>query len=282
MVNFSVSVWSDFFNDLPVEESIENYIAEGFSCTELSINHSNLLLQRDGTPEVIGNKLAEYAKNRGFRIPQGHLDYRKGLCSQEAVDCLKREIDLFLAIGIKNAIIHVNGGGKLPEEERFQLRCRSLAALTDHVKGTDLKLCIENLGSVPETHTVERIRKIMDAVNSENLGICLDTGHLHLVNGRGEATQTQSEFILGAGNDLCAMHVTNNSGVSDVHLMPFSSRYGVDWKDVLKALRAVDYKGLFNLEILGENKAPMYIRKEKLKFIKKMVDYMISDEFLTE
>lgn len=282
MVNFSVSVWSDFFNDIPIEESIENFIVEGFSCTELSINHGNLLLQRDGTPEAIGNKLAEFVKSRNFRIPQGHLSFKKGLCSAEAQDDLKREIDLFLSLGIKNAIIHVNGGGNLPEEERFQLRCRSLATLTDYVKGTDLKLCIENLGSVPETHTIERIRKFMDAVNSDNLGVCLDTGHLHLVNGRGEATQAQSKFILGAGDDLCAMHVTNNSGFNDVHLMPFSSRYGVDWKDVLQALRIVDYKGLFNLEILGENKAPMYIRKEKLKFIKKMIDYMISDEFLEE
>ena len=30
------------------------------------------------------------------------------------------------------------------------------------------------------------------------------------------------------------------------------------------------------------NKAPMYIRKEKLKFIRKMIEYMFGDEFLAE
>ena len=213
---------------------------------------------------------------------QGHLSFKKGLCDPAAVDGLKREIDLFLGIGIENAVLHFNGGNELSVEERYQRRCRMLSDLLDHVQHTPIKLCLENLGSVPETHTVERIRKIVDQMNSDRLGICLDTGHLHLVNGRGEAVQTQEEFILGAGKDLCAMHITNNSGGGDDHLMPFSSRYGVDWVEVLRTLRTVGYNGLFNLEILGENQAPMYIRKEKLKYIKKMTDYMVSDDFLEE
>ena len=282
MVEFSFSVWSDFFEDLPVESAIDSLLEADFSCMELSINHGDLLLQRDGTPEQIGQKLAKYAKNRGFRIPQGHLSFKKGLCDPLVVDDLKREIDLFLGVGIENAVIHFNGGNELDDGERFQRRCQTLFVLTDYINDTSLKLCLENLGSVPETHTVQRIRKIMDAINSDRLGICLDTGHLHLVNGRGQVSQSQSEFIRGAGSDLCAMHITNNSGGGDDHLMPFSSRYGVDWGDVIRALREIDYRGLFNLEILGENKAPMYIRKEKLKFIRKMIEYMFGDEFLAE
>ena len=62
--------------------------------------------------------------------------------------------------------------------------------------------------------------------------------------------------------------------------MPFSARYGIDWKEVMQALREVDYQGLFNLEIIGERNAPMPIKRAKLAFIRTMCDYMLSDAFI--
>lgn len=279
-MQFKCSVWSDYFCMFPVEEAVRRLNSAGFSYSELSINHTQTLLNRGGDPVKTGEEIQKYIKEIDFSIPQGHLSFKKGLCSAEARDDLKREIDLFLGIGINNAIIHVNGGVKLDEQERFDCRVQALSELAQYIKGTPLRLCIENLGSVPETHTVERIRKFIDAIDSDQLKICLDTGHLHLVNGLGQVELSQGDFIRQAGKDLCAMHVTNNSGGADVHLMPFSSRYGIDWKDVMTALRDIQYDGLFNLEILGENKAPLPILEAKLTYISQMVRYMTSQEFL--
>lgn len=280
-MTLNFSIWTDFYNDLTVEESVLRLLKHGFTKSELSINHGQQLLNRMGLPEQVGKEFRAFLNDHGYTVSQGHLSFNRGLCSGEAVEELKKEIDLFLAIGIENAVIHANGGQHLTPQERFDCRVRSLNELTDYIKGTPLKLCLENLGSVPETHTVERIREFIDAVGSKQLKICLDTGHLHLVNGRGEANQSQAEFIRGAGNDLCAMHVTNNSGGGDDHLMPFSSRIGVDWKEVINALDEIGYTGLFNLEILGENKAPLVIRDAKLLYIKQMLEYMTSEEYLS-
>ena len=277
---FKCSVWSDYYKELTVEESIDRLSAAGFLYTELSINHGKKLLHRGGDPGNIGATLGTYIQDKGFSIPQGHLSFKKGLCDLTAVDDLKREIDLFLGVGIKNAVIHANGGLDLEEGKRFERRVQTLTELAQYIKSTPLRLCLENLGSIPETHTVHRIRKFIDAVGSDQLKICLDTGHLHLVNGRGQAELSQGDFIRQAGKDLCAMHITNNSGGGDDHLMPFSSRFGVDWKDVMLALNEIGYDGLFNLEILGENNAPLPIREAKLKYIKFMTDYMTSEEFL--
>ena len=279
-MKFKCSVWSDYFNFLPVEESIDKLAAAGFSYAELSINHTQTLLQRGSDHFKTGLSLREYISDKGFVIPQGHLSFKKTLCNATALDDLKREIDLFLGVGIQNAVIHANGGANLDEQARFECRVQALSELSQYIKGTTIRLCLENLGSVPETHTVERIRKFIDAVDSDQLKICLDTGHLHLVNGRGQAQLSQGDFIRQAGKDLCAMHITNNSGGGDDHLMPFSSRYGVDWKDVITALNEIEYDGLFNLEILGENKAPMPILEAKLTYIRQMVSYMTSPEFL--
>ena len=281
-MNFKYSVWTDYYNFLSVEESVDKLSAAGFSYAELSINHTHTLLARSGDPSQIGKQLQRYTQDKGFTISQGHLSFSKGLCSQESVDTIKRELDLFLGVGIQNAVIHANGGASLDDQERFERRVQSLSELAEYIKGTPIRLCLENLGSVPETHTVVRIRKFIDAVGSDQLKICLDTGHLHLVNGRGEAELSQGDFIRQAGKDLCAMHVTNNSGGGDDHLMPFSSRYGVDWKVVVLALRDINYEGLFNLEILGENKAPMPILEAKLAYIAQMVRYMTSEEFVNK
>lgn len=279
-MKFKHSIWSSYFNEITIEETVERLTAAGFEYAELSTYHTTTLIARDQDHEKTGLSLRNYLSDKGFTISQGHLNFKKGLCNCEMVEDIKRELDLYLGIGIQNAVIHLNGGNDLDEQQRFECRVQALSELTQHIKGTPLRLCIENLGSVPETHTVDRIRKFIDAVGSDQLKICLDTGHLHLVNGRGEAQLSQGEFIRQAGKDLCAMHITNNSGGGDDHLMPFSSRYGIDWKDVILALKEIEYDGLFNLEILGENKAPMPILEAKLSYIYKMVHYMTSEEFL--
>ena len=49
----------------------------------------------------------------------------------------------------------------------------------------------------------------------------------------------------------------------------------------MQTLQDADYKGLFNLEILGERNAPMPIKRAKLEFIRTMCDNMLSDDFIS-
>ena len=276
---FTACVWSGYYRELPIEECVALFMKAGFTHTEITIDHVARLLEQ-GDPQAQGRRVKAYLDSTGFSIPQGHLCFRPGLTHADSPDRLKKELDLFLAMGVENAVIHFNGSEALSPEERVEKRLAVLSQLKSYVKSTDLYLCLENLGSVPETHTVERIHSIIDAVGEENMGICLDTGHLHLVNCRGEAEQSQEAFIRGAGKRLRALHITNNNGKNDVHQMPFSARTGVNWQEVVRALQETGYTGLFNLEILGEREAPMPIRWWKLEFIKKMTDFMLTPEFL--
>ena len=273
------SVWSNYFGEYSPEESARLLHEAGFDYGEISTHHTEKLLTRQGTPQQIGREFRGYLEDLGYTVSQGHLTYKQTLCREDSVDILKRQLDLFEAIGVKNAVIHANGGADLEPQARFARRVSTLSQLAEHLRGSQIHLCLENLGSVPETHTVEKLRLFMDAVGSDRLAICLDMGHLHLTNSRGESNQSHREFILKAGKDLKALHVTNNNGTSDDHLMPFSARKGVDWQEVVTALREVDYQGLFNLEILGEVVCPLPIRHMKLSYIRNMVDYMLSDQF---
>ena len=277
---FPISLWSGYYPELAPEALIDTLLAAGFQHMEVSITLVNQLTARDGTMESIGAAYAAYAKEHGFSFPQGHLSYEQTLLRPESLDILKRDIDLFLGAGIQNAVLHFNGGNELPLDQRHEARLQVVSTLCDYVKDTNLTLCLENLGSVPETHTVERLLGIIETVGSDRLAICLDTGHLHLVNGRNEAKQSQQEFIRKAGPKLRALHITDNNRILDEHLMPFSSRYPIDWVEVVSTLREIDYKGLFNLELPGERFAPIPIRDAKLKYIRFLAEYLLSDEFL--
>jgi len=270
------SVWTGYFEELTIEQALEQLSLAGFAHTELCVDHAEQLLER-GTPEKVGAQLAEFAADLGMSSSQGHLTFEKGLCDPEALEYLKRELDLFAAVGIRNAVLHFSGGSGLSPEAKMEKRMEGLRVLADHVKGSDVILCLENLHGTSQTYTVEQINSIIDAIGGENLGICLDTGHLHMVNGLGQANQTQREFILAAGKRLHALHITENNGKNDVHQMPYSARYGIDWPDVVAALRQVGYQGLFNLEILGECNAPYPIKAAKLRFIREMTRYMLEN-----
>ena len=273
------SVYIDYFGELPVEQAIEELSSAGFTHGELSIVHLAQLMEKPD-PIATGIALKSAAEQNGYAIPQGHLSFKGGMVDDSALDRLKPELDMFAAAGISKAVLHTNGGDDLPNEVRYERWINNLRKLSEYVEGTGVTLCIENLGSVPLSRSVYQIKDMIRDAGEKNLGICLDTGHLHLGNCQNWLQQSQREFILAAGGLLQAMHITENNGIGDTHQMPFSARTGVDWKEVMQALRDVDYKGLFNLEILGECNAPMPIKRAKLAFIRTMCNNMLSDDFL--
>lgn len=278
-MNIPVSIYSDYFGEFPIERAIEEFCAAGFQYGELSLEHLEMLMNKPN-PEATGKALKAVADQNGYRIPQGHLSFSEGLIGEQAVERLKPELDMFAEAGIRKAVIHVNGGKDLPEQARYDSWISNLRQLSQYVEGTGITLCIENLFSVPQCSSVEQIKGFIREAGEKNLGICLDTGHLHISNGRGDLQQTYREFILGAGPLLQALHLTDNCGSKDLHQMPYSARYGVDWKEVMQALTDVGYKDLFNFEILGECKAPLPIKRAKLEYIRTMSQYMLSPAFL--
>ena len=280
-MKYPVSVWINYFMELPVEESIARLVKAGFTHGEISLDHLEQLL-KSGNPVAAGKALRQCADDLGFCIPQGHLSFEGGLCDDAALERLKPELDLFAAAGIRKAVLHANGGLDLPQEERYARRVFYVRKLAEYVEGTGVTICIENMYADPLCRTADSIKSIITDANTKNLAICLDTGHLHLAREKQLTQQTHREFILEAGDLLQALHITDNNGSADTHQMPFSARFGVNWHEVIRALDEIGYKDLFNLEILGECVAPLPIREAKLAFIRKMCDYMLSEDFLLD
>ncbi len=273
------SVWSNYFHDLTPEDRILKFLECGFSCSEFSDEDGAIILSRG---DNAATQLRKFADSNGFHFPQGHLLLKVDICKADSVDVLKKWLDMFLTLGISAAVLHAGGGSELSNEEAFERRAARLVQLCEHIKDTDMTICLENLyrnnqqnsflgSDVPQTS--HDLMEYIQAVNSDRLGICLDTGHLNYVRYRENVQQTQREFILHAGKYLKALHIADNDGSYDQHMMPYG-RGTVDFDEVMKALSDIGYTGLFNLEIPGESRAPLDIRMEKLKYIKKLCNTM--------
>ncbi len=264
-----LSVWSGYYHDLSPEEAILRFKKCGISAIELSTEHGEMLLER-GDSVSVGKAFGQFAVEQGIQITQGHLWLQARIVSNpEAVSVLKRWIDLYTEIGIRNMVLHMDvyNMEACSIEEMHNRNVEKLKELAEYIRGRDVYICLENLFRRGADH-IEQLLEVIDRVDSPRFGITLDTGHLNMVK-----TSSQYDFILTAGKKLRAIHIADNDGSADQHLMPFG-RGTVDFAEVVRALREVGYEGVFNYEIPGENHAPLPIRDKKLLYIRDTYRYL--------
>ncbi|MCD6284584.1 MAG: sugar phosphate isomerase/epimerase [Anaerolineae bacterium] len=269
------SMWTSYYIELTPEEMVDEFQSAGWFNLELSTEHSAELLKR-GDPARIGSEFKTYAEEHGIRFSQGHLWLGCDVAGEESdavVDELKRWLDLYLVLGIKAGVIH-SGGSELVKNGTdaaivLERRAAAFRALSAHVRDTDLTICLEN--TTGDTAYASELLAIIKAAGDKNLGICLDTGHLHISKG------IQSDFIRTAGDHLRALHIADNEGEFDQHLMPYG-RGTVDWDDVMAGLSEIEYSGLFNMEIPGETRAPLAVKRMKLGYAKQVAEYMLGKQ----
>lgn len=255
-----LSMWTSFFIDLSPEDALRETAGAGWPCAELSDEHSRALLER-GAAEPTGHEFRRVADDCGVAVDQGHLWLTVDIAPPDetdrrrVVDELKRWLDLYLAIGIRAAVLHPGGAQQPDPAARLDAQIRSLAALAGHLDGTDLTLCLENCSSG------DALKPILDACDPERVGVCLDTGHLNLTD------EPQGDFIRWCGPRLRALHLAENDRSGDQHSLPYARGGGVPWPDVAGALAEAGYAGLLNFEIPGENRCPLPVRRLKLAYL---------------
>ena len=276
-MNMPFSVSSGFFYDLSPEAAVDEFAAAGYTHCEFGLEHGIPLLQRCGDAEALGRQLRSYAEDKGLVFPQGHLDLNLELCRD--VDMFKTWLDLFHGLGIRACVLHANGAAELCYQAQLAQRAAALRQLTDHIRGTNMVICLENLFSHPMLNTADTLLELLEAAGGAHLGICLDIGHLHRVNSHGKSNQTSREFIEKCGNRLQALHVHDNMGVNDDHLFPFCPN-GLNWRMFVNALLDNHYEGLFNMELPGESNAPLEVRRLRLQHARDLHAFLFSDAFL--
>ncbi len=95
---------------------------------------------------------------------------------------------------------------------------------------------------------VKNLRRSFDMIDSKWKAFCLDTGHTneaHYYSGPDMYTSIKT-----LGKDIEVLHLHDNQGFYDSHLLPLNNALGaIDWAVVFDTLEEVGYKGTYNWEL---------------------------------
>ena len=110
---------------------------------------------------------------------------------------------------------------------------------------------------------------LVDSIASPDLCVCMDTGHLNLTGGH------WSDFADWAGDRLKALHIADNMGKTDNHILPYGLGT-IRWEGFADTLRSIGYEGLFNFEVGGDaHGRPLPVQLAKLDYARELARFML-------
>ena len=274
--------------DLPLADELRIFAEIGWEGVELSTGRLAEIVDAP-SPEEAAEAARTAAEQAGLKMPQVHLLMSANLATADddrreadLTRCM-REVELASLMGIQVGVVHP-GGDRPPslagvEAERAR-RVQSFARLCGHAAALGFSIAVENTYDSPPPEgaaygrrrygsIITELHELIDAVGAPNFGICLDTGHCHIMG------ITMAEAVRQCGERLIALHLDDNNGITDQHVCPFYG--GVDWLPGVAALRELDYHGIFNFEIGGGGPdTPDEIRLPRLRYALRIANWLLS------
>ena len=181
------------------------------------------------------------ARDMGLQVFDGHAPFIRDydivnsiwLDNQDGETTLEiymRTIEECGEDGVKNLIIHVDYINAPPPNELGIERFKRMADLAGR---KNVCLALENTGK----H--EYLKYIFDRIASPTVGFCYDAGHRN-------CDEPEIDLLSLYGDRLIALHLHDNDGSADQHLIPFTA--GINWAEQMAAIAATGYTGPTTLE----------------------------------
>jgi sugar phosphate isomerase/epimerase len=279
MSRITVSAPSRIYEDHPkgrfsYTAMVDYFEKVGFSAIDMSFESLSRL---DESRNAVLYAAAKRAKEKNISIPLCHLSFYMpnpkdaALMAKYSLE-LKSNIDAAALMGIPLAVIHPIAwySSEVKYGDWVRANMAFLTPLAEYAKGKGIKLCIENMPSqkeTPDNHLYGSCAlNISSLAKKLDVGICWDVGHANI---SGYKQSEQLEILKGK---LDVLHIHDNLGKVDQHFIPF---FGVvDWENVGKALRDIDFKGVFSLEVEAPKKLPDPYFEEMFKLIFKIANHI--------
>jgi L-ribulose-5-phosphate 3-epimerase len=157
---------------------------------------------------------------------------------------IKRSIEMAALLEIPYIVLHAATDY---DNDSLESNVKWLTPYVELATTMGTGLALENLaydkkGIKEYCAYMEEIVVLIEKINTPNVVACYDFGHANLMG------TNHRENILTLGKHLKCLHVADNKGLKDEHLMPFHGT--VPWEECMKALSDIDYKGDFTYEIM--------------------------------
>jgi sugar phosphate isomerase/epimerase len=200
-------------------------IAEWFTSSGVPLNsvhspmHSDYEWGRSGAPPV---NVA--APDKAARIA--------------AMDEIKRAIEIAEQVPFRFLVQHLGVGGEDFTPQKFEACMTSVEHLRAFAKPLGVKVLLENIPN--ELSTPERLLEFLQGSHFDDVGICFDFGHAHIMSSVPEAFYTLKDHIRST-------HVHDNAKDRDAHLWPGEG--SIDWNEAIGLLRTAPHVPPVLLEI---------------------------------
>ena len=201
----------------------------------------------------------EGAEETGLENYQAHAPFPSckadnALVNSQMIEVLKNTIRGCDYINCRNLIVHpfkFDYDNRLPDLEEWEYNIERYSQLIPVAKEYGVTVCLENMFSgfrgkiyascCSEVQTAARyVDELNRLAGSDTFGFCLDTGHALLCG------LDIKQFIVTLGKRLRALHIHDNNGMSDQHLVPYMGV--LDWKRFVEGLKTVGYEGALSFE----------------------------------
>jgi len=146
---------------------------------------------------------------------------------QEAVDEIKRALDLVEHIPFRFCVQHVARHRDIPDGRKWDAAFTSLENLSLFARARGVTMAIENTPG--EMATPANLKTFLEQTRLTSVKMCFDAGHAHLEGGVPEALESVRDYI-------ATTHMHDNRGERDDHLLPYEGT--IDWSATLAALPA--------------------------------------------
>lgn len=217
-----LGIFSWFSYPLHIKERFKMIKSAGFEATSLWWGDENKNLQ----PEM--------ARKSGLQIDNIHAPFDHpndlwldNLNGENYLNMLISCVEDCMHHNIRVAVIHITGFSE-PTDITY-LGLERVKKLVDFAENKGVYLAFENL------NYLQHLNYIFENIQSEHLGFCYDSGHENCYH-------RDVDCLSLYGNKLLALHIDDNFGDYDTHLLPYDGT--VNWnrvKERLKESKSIDY-----------------------------------------
>lgn len=251
-------------------ERLDCVFEAGFRYVDLNLYTEN------GNPEIFladnwrNNvvKIKEHAERLGLTFVQCHLPganpFGKGVDYNHTVDIVKRSVEVCAILGIDRAVIH---NGYIPDasftKDVFdEMNVKFFSEFYPYIEQYGVNLLCENTTkkNMPDWYFPVTGKELLDFVRTADhplVHACWDTGHCNCEG-------NQYEHIKALGKDLYALHINDNSGRGDEHVIPYCGTLNTD--DVMHGLIDAGYNGYFTFEACNTLRPAKYWQGDRHQY----------------
>lgn len=267
--------------NIPTVESLRYLKESGFDHVDLNLccmaQPGGLFT--DDNWERDAHAVREEAEKLGITFVQSHTPFYGGRIIDPArpeynaffMKMFMRAAEVLDIVGVPRTVLHPMIAGGAAKEDVAAHRAENERFYTPYLERlgkAGIRGAFENMVAARGFGwQAEDLLEMLDLFKGYDVALCWDIGHGNL------CYPDQTWALNKLAGKICAIHVHDNHGVNDEHLLPFLG--DIQWEKVMPALRKAGYEGDLVLEVCQNRKMSDDLKVESARFTAQVAQKLV-------